>query len=117
MNGHRKRQEEIADILHEEDDDGPLEMVKVVAEDGSESSHGCSRIRSVVLAAVKLAKSGDPGAAAAQKTCMEFFAGKPRQQVDHSSEDGTMSPAAIEVVFTNTPTEPSADDSPGTPKG
>lgn len=84
-NGHRKRQELIASILNEEDDDSPLE-------------DGCSRIRSVVLASVKLAKSGEPGAAAAQKTCMEFFAGKPRQQVDVTSDDEKLSFANADEV-------------------
>ena len=85
VNGHRRRQEIVAAILDEEDDDGPLEP-------------GCSRIRSVVLAAVRDAKDGGPGAASAQKTCIEQYAGKARQQVELN---GDALPGLLRVIFTS----------------
>ena len=42
----------------------------------------------------------------------EQYAGKPRQQMDLSSEDGSMSPIAIDVVFSKTPTEQPPEDEP-----
>ena len=79
INGHRVRQELIAAILDEADDD-PLDP------------GGCSRIRSVILAAVRDAKAGGPGAGTAQKMCIEQYSGKPRQQYDLTSSDHSMSP-------------------------
>jgi hypothetical protein len=75
----------IAAILDEEDDDNPLEP-------------GCSRIRSVVLATVKLAKNARAtGASGAQKTCIEHYAGKARAHVDLGNEDGSLIPALVRV--------------------
>ena len=74
-NGHRARQELVAAILDEPDDDGPLEP-------------GCSRIRSVVLATVRDAKEGGPGAGTAQKTCIEQYAGKAKQQMEVTGNGG-----------------------------
>lgn len=76
-NNGRKRNELVAEILEEPD------------EDVKEST----RIREVVLATVKLAKSGEIGASAAQKTLIEQYGGKPKAQVDLTSSDGSMSPS------------------------
>jgi hypothetical protein len=91
-NGFRRRQEEIASILLEKDDDGPL-------------SPGCTRIRSVILAAIRDAKGGGPGAASAQKTCIEQFAGKARQQLDVSNDDKSLRPTLVRFEFLAPPTD------------
>jgi hypothetical protein len=66
-NGHRARQELVASILEEPDDDDPAQ----------------SRIRVVVLKLVALAKRGDSGGC---KSLIEFYQGKARQQVELSGE-------------------------------
>lgn len=103
VNGHRVRQELIASILDEPDNDEPLEP-------------GCSRIRSVVLATVRDAKAGGPGAGTAQKTCIEQYAGKARAQIDLSNQDGTLAPPIVTLNFGKKPPaeqpEPVAAETP-----
>lgn len=72
-NGFKRRQELIAKILREPDDEP----------DAIEP--GKSRIRNVVLAMARAAKDGDAGAG---KTLIEQFAGKARQQVEIGGPDG-----------------------------
>ena len=79
-NGHRARQELVADILSEKEDDPKAPQP------------GETRIRNVVLALARETYNGGPGAQSAGKTLLEQFAGKARQQLDLSSEDGSMSP-------------------------
>jgi hypothetical protein len=75
----------VASILDENDDDEPLEP-------------GCSRIRSVVLATVRDAKAGGPGAASAQKVVIEQYGGKATAKIDHTSSDGSMSPIGPDLL-------------------
>lgn len=90
-NGHRARQELVADILAEKEDDPKAPQP------------GETRIRNVVLALARETYAGGPGAQAAGKTLLEQFAGKARQQVDLSSEDGSLRPALVRFEFLRPP--------------
>lgn len=80
INGHRRRQELVAAILDEPDNES----------DAIEP--GSKRIRNVVLAMARAAKAGDGGAG---KTLVEQYAGKAKQQVELSGELTTNCVAAI----------------------
>ena len=71
-------------------------------EEATEKGQPQTRIERVWQAMYLEAIKGDVNAG---KALMEQHGGKPRQQLDLSSEDGTMSPLAIDVIFSKTPTE------------
>jgi hypothetical protein len=71
-------------------------------EEATEKGHPQTRIERVWQAMYLEAIKGDVNAG---KALMEQHGGKPRQQLDLSSEDGTMSPLAIDVIFSKTPTD------------
>jgi len=56
-----------------------------------------TRFQKILLATYTSAIVPGPKGAADRKTLIEYYAGKPRQAIDLSNEDGTLRPKVIEV--------------------
>ena len=102
-NGHRARQELIAAILDEAEDDPKA------------PEPGQSRIRNVVLSLARETYAGGPGAGGSGKALVEQYAGKPRAQVELSNPDGSLAPPVVNLNFGKKPPEAPADEPPPQP--
>jgi len=57
----------------------------------------CTRFQKILLATYTSAIVPGPKGAADRRTLIEHYAGKPRQALDLSNEDGTLRPRLVEV--------------------
>lgn len=70
-----------------------------------------TRFQKILLAAYTSAIVPGPKGAVDRKTLIEHYAGKPRQGLDLSNEDGTLQPKVLEVRWV----QPKPDDQPTLP--
>jgi hypothetical protein len=74
--------------------------------DEASADANSTRIQKVLFAAYTSSLIPGPKGAIDRKTLLEYYAGKPRQALDLSSEDGTMRPKILEVHWVKPEDQP-----------